>query len=619
MVDQSKDVISGKEMIKQNMRSLVQDMMAKHMYEGAIFYANKLAIVSNFAPKDAFLLANALFVDNQYHRCLHLLESRGYVAMDVRFRVLAARCLVATKAWEDCIQTLGGHEATTAGDLPYDCGSFTEYGSKLHVKSAICAILGRAFEQLENFTKSTLWYKEALVCDPFNAEAFSLLIHGFRLSEDEEIEFVDSVVMSLPPTAEWLKNLYTSMCQGRSKTIISKVRASLDALDEKTILNHAVNRTVRTTRSSPRNNAGKAKTRLSGRRQTRLTGSQEHAPSVETAGSADMIDSSWKLGMDSDIVASRTRILVRQGKYNEAHTLAKSVMDRDSYNTLLLPLYLSIAVKLGKKNEIFVLGHKLMKMNPDSAEAWYAAGCYYYVTEQYSSARQYFGKATSIDRLFAPAWIAFAHSFACVDETDQAMAAYRTAARLFPGLHEPILGMSLEYSRMNNMALAEKMCKMAYQKCPNDPALLHEMGTLAYKNGRYDEACTMLEEAVTLLDQQITVINAEADDIREVALVNLGHVYRKLNRYYDSIEILEKALALQPFQAGTYSAIAFAHQLVGRHDIAVEYYHKALSIYPEDQFSIEMLQISLKDSEKITLDKLISDVDMMTPPSMMVD
>lgn len=43
------------------------------------------------------------------------------------------------------------------------------------------------------------------------------------------------------------------------------------------------------------------------------------------------------------------------------------------------------------------------------------------------------------------------------DESDQALAAYRTAARLFPGLHQPVLGMGREYQHMNNYMLAEQM------------------------------------------------------------------------------------------------------------------------------------------------------------------
>ena len=39
----------------------------------------------------------------------------------------------------------------------------------------------------------------------------------------------------------------------------------------------------------------------------------------------------------------------------------------------------------------------------------------------------------------------------------QAMAAYRTAARLFRGLHMPLVGMGMEYMRMNNLPLAQQL------------------------------------------------------------------------------------------------------------------------------------------------------------------
>lgn len=48
----------------------------------------------------------------------------------------------------------------------------------------------------------------------------------------------------------------------------------------------------------------------------------------------------------------------------------------------------------------------------------------------------------------------------------QAMAAYRTAARLFPGLHLPLLGMGCEYARMNNTPLAEQLLLSAHRMCP---------------------------------------------------------------------------------------------------------------------------------------------------------
>lgn len=93
---------------------------------------------------------------------------------------------------------------------------------------------------------------------------------------------------------------------------------------------------------------------------------------------------------------------------------------------------------------------------------------------------RYFHKATKMDHRFAPAWIGFGNAFAAQDESDQvnmttccwstprpfsptiihypshtqAMSAYRTAARLFPASHVPLLYMGMEYLRTNNLALA---------------------------------------------------------------------------------------------------------------------------------------------------------------------
>lgn len=42
-------------------------------------------------------------------------------------------------------------------------------------------------------------------------------------------------------------------------------------------------------------------------------------------------------------------------------------------------------------------------------------------------------KATTLERKYGPAWIAYGHSFAVESEHDQAMAAYFTAAQLMKG------------------------------------------------------------------------------------------------------------------------------------------------------------------------------------------
>ncbi len=44
-------------------------------------------------------------------------------------------------------------------------------------------------------------------------------------------------------------------------------------------------------------------------------------------------------------------------------------------------------------------------------------------------------------------------------------------------------------------------------------------------------------------------------------MVNLGHCYRKQQRWDDAIQVYERALGLCPGQAGTYAALGFTRHL----------------------------------------------------------
>jgi tetratricopeptide (TPR) repeat protein len=94
------------------------------------------------------------------------------------------------------------------------------------------------------------------------------------------------------------------------------------------------------------------------------------------------------------------------------------------YNTS--PVSILTLFDLNKKSELFYLAHQLADTNPKRPESWFAVGCYYLLIRKTSVAQSYFEKSTSVDPHFAPAWIGYGNAFAAQDESDQAMAAYRT-------------------------------------------------------------------------------------------------------------------------------------------------------------------------------------------------
>lgn len=132
--------------------------------------------------------------------------------------------------------------------------------------------------------------------------------------------------------------------------------------------------------------------------------------------------------------------------------------------------------------ELFSLAHNLVDLYPNIAISWFAVGCYYHIIGKTDYARRYLAKATALDRLFGPAWLAYGHSFAIENEHDQAMAAYFKAAQLMKGCHLPLLYIGLECGLTNNIRLAEKFFKQAQSIAPNDPFVMHEMGVIAFQN-----------------------------------------------------------------------------------------------------------------------------------------
>lgn len=136
------------------LRALVQDALAKHLHATAVFYADKLVSLSDYAPGDVYLLAQvrsgasrrrrrrqtaraalcrtrqwrpalpalpaapqAYYVSKQHRRAVMLLKQHG-LADDVRFRYLSAKCLAAVADWDGCLGLLGDGEldGELAGD-----------------------------------------------------------------------------------------------------------------------------------------------------------------------------------------------------------------------------------------------------------------------------------------------------------------------------------------------------------------------------------------------------------------------------------------------------------------------------------------------------------------------
>eukprot|EP00947_MAST-08B_sp_MAST-8B-sp1_P003049 g3049.t1 len=569
----------GEEDDLEGLRRLVADHISKRSYQSASFFAASIAALSGGAPDDIFLVAETYYTAGEYQRAIHVLEqhamlddvggalgsasagrtgsgSRAGNGRGLRARYLAAKCRAECKQWSECIALLdegllrlpphgGGMASPAIADVDdmeaivRAAGQFEhKRGEEVNLLANVCLLQGQAHEATENRDRAVRWYQAALQCDVYCFDAFDRLVSHHMLPSSKHDALLKGLRFEADET--WLRLSYEALLQRHKGQ--REVGQKFRELEERLAI---------------------------GMRQT-----PAHT--------------------NHTLVTAKAECLFYDNDSRAAYEITRELRELDPYELSCVPVHLAAMVDLEMKSELFFCAHQLVDAYPDKAIAWFAVGCYYYLVQKFDNARRYFNKATNLDANFTPAWIGFGHAFAAQDESDQAMNAYRTTQRLFPGCHMPALFTGMEYLRTNNLVLAEQFFGQARLMCSSDPLIHNELGVVHYKNQNYKEAIACFERTLDLCSH----VSQPLLTVWEPTICNLGHAHRKSGNWRTAATYYEQAIGLVPRRAATYAALGFTRHLQGMLDAAIDHYHKALGLKPEDAFASDMLSRALTDVVK---------------------
>ena len=528
MIEESEEVVEGVEELVREYRNVGQA-------DTALYWADKLVSLgqgSSRHPENVYLLGQCLLATKQFHRAAHIA-----MKADLHKTHLGC-CYVAAQALFNTGDITGAYEIILDGeqDLLDGGGERNSRDVKRNaLVSSLYLLKGQVYESSENREDATESYKMAVRRDVTCVSAMTALSSHQMLSLEEERELVRSLQTSDPDlTSSLARHLYWGNIKKYSEIVLSG--------------------------DSPP-----------------LSGPQH---------------SSWSrvFQKNGDVRVAELERLYYNCDYHSALALSQDILKADPHHPACLPLHIALLVELNKTSDLFKLAHSLVDLYPEWCVAWFGVGCYYFSTGRQDPARRYLYKATQLDMLFGPAWLAYGHSFAAENEHDQAMAAYMKAYQLMKGCHFPLLYIGLEYSHTNNTNLAEKFFNQALEIAPNDPFVLHELGVTAFTSGNLELADKYFSDALLRVETVTkSGLTSSLSDKWESLLNNLGHTYRKLGRYSESISFHQQALVLSPLNPSTYSALGYVQSLTGDLASAVQSFHKALGIRREDTFSTNML------------------------------
>jgi len=547
-----------------SIRQHANAFLSKHQLESATFWYGQAMYLSKNNTRDVIKLAECLILRKQFHRASTLLKQQGldqggsleglYLAAKAAFQsgdlkealLIIENCSeMCSKAKEDldCLyeettrkkqqptkftrsQNQGGATAvsTPKPSEPFNTHSEDKASDDRKVLSSIYLLKGQILEALDNRCLAAEAYQEAVRVDVYCHEAFKSLVKHNILSVEEEMDLLDAAPIDKQTHSETERELVTFL----HKMSVKKYATPQDMI----------------------------------------------------------IPAELDVKENIDLQVAKAERHFYNCDYVQCNRITTSVIREHTFHEDCLPIHISCLVELQKSNDLFHLGHKLVDLYPEWVVAWFAVGCYYFMVSKHEFARRYLSKATLLDPVFGPAWLAYGHSFAMENEHDQAMAAYFKAFQLMKGCHLPLLYVGVEYGLTNNPKLAEQFFGQALEIAPKDPFVLHEMGVTCYQNEEYVQAESYFKKALAQVKQvQGSVLSSKWESL----VNNLGHTCRKLGKFQESLEYHQQALVLQPMTHSTYAAIGYAHALLGDLIEAVEAFHRALSLKRDDTFSKSML------------------------------
>ena len=539
-----------------NMKNLITKNISLHLYRNALFYAEKCLVISlthdiNSISDNIYMLAKCLFLNKEYSRCVNLIQKYNVIYYNINFLILYGQALFNCDDYDGVILYL------EKDSISFESQNIDDENNDIKSMHSIRHLLiGKAYEMKENKQPAIRNYLLALKNDLENIEAFDILINHQLLNTSEKQQLLNT--LNFNQNNCWLNDYYKSKI---NDNIFMTYKSDVE-------IDLGINKIINEINSE---NNSKCK------RENNM-----EDINYNNISTINIMDVLYK-NNDQSLMLMEAEKMFMARDYTNTYKKLKKINEDDFYNLELIPMLCSSMIELNKIVDLYSLAYKLGNNCNDKFIPWYAVGCYYYAIKKYEISRKYFLKCNQLNKNFPEGWVALGNSYAGEDESDQALNAYRTCLRLFPGCHYSNLYIGMEFVRTNNLKTALIAFQNALQLSQNDPLIYNEIGVVYYKQQIYEEAQNYFIKGIKMCSED------DVSSAYQTLMINLGHTYRKLKKLKEALEVYMKLYYIDSKNVDVLNGIGFILSLIGKYNYALDYFHQANFIQSNDSFSITMI------------------------------
>lgn len=87
-------------------RKLVKNLLDLRRYKSALYWSEKVAVLSNNSPRDVYQLAQCMFMLKEYNRASHIIKRSKLEKSNLLCLALLVECLYASKNYQEAFNLL---------------------------------------------------------------------------------------------------------------------------------------------------------------------------------------------------------------------------------------------------------------------------------------------------------------------------------------------------------------------------------------------------------------------------------------------------------------------------------------------------------------------------------
>ena len=243
--------------------------------------------------------------------------------------------------------------------------------------------------------------------------------------------------------------------------------------------------------------------------------------------------------------------LFRLNKLDEAEIKCIELLEFAPNDLFLLNLHGVILVKKDFQDKAINEFNKIIKINPESCEAYYNIGTVLFKQSKFNEAISYFNNAIKIKKDYFEAYFNLAECYKNLNLFDMAISIFETCLKYKPDDFEIYNNLGLIYQKINQFDFAVSNYQKALKINPDFFQVYNNLGALYMEAGRIDDAIIVLNKCIQINREFVSAYN------------NLGMALNIKRKYSSAALILEQGLKLNENSSDIISNLANSYKQSG--------------------------------------------------------